>query len=364
MSTTPDAFLNVLRHFGCESDLELIETQTQGHINRSYRITMRDTQGRQSYFLQRLNTAIFKKPRQVMENIDRVTRHLSEKLAQSGAADPDRKILSFYHSAEGRPFIIDEFGDYWRLCRFIERSHSRLTPSSAEQVACVAHEFGRFHTLVSDLPEPRLHETLPNFHDTPLRLQQFRASVQADIAGRVESAADLIATAERYADLASRLEALRDQSVPERIVHNDAKISNILLDDNTDQPLCVVDLDTVMPGLTLYDFGDMVRTLATRAGEDEVDLDQVVIEPEWYAALAEGYLSATGDLLTSTERESLVIAGQVISYEQGLRFLTDYLQADHYYQTKHPEHNLVRAKAQFALLDDLHRRAKDLAKTI
>ena len=208
-----------------------------------------------------------------------------------------------------------------------------------------------FQSLLADLPPPRLHETIPDFHNTPLRLEALEGAVQADACGRVATAGREIACAlDNRALAGALLDAHKRGAIPERVVHNDAKLSNVLFDQSTGDTLCVVDLDTVMPGLTLYDFGDMVRSMTCTAAEDERDLRRVVVQMPLFTALARGYLEAAGPFLLPAERDHLVTAGKLITLEQGVRFLTDYLRGDTYYKTNCPGQNLDRCRAQFALL--------------
>jgi hypothetical protein len=236
------------------------------------------------------------------------------------------------------------------------------TPAQAREAA---RAFGAFQRLLVGLDVPRLRETIPHFHDTRARLAALEAAVAAGSAGRAAGAREEIAFARAHAPLASALAALHERGLaPERVAHNDTKINNVLFDDATGEAICVIDLDTVMPGPSLCDFGDLVRTVSSRAAEDERDLSRVEADPALFAALAEGYLAGAGDLLAPAEREQLVAAGEVMTYECGLRFLADYLAGDVYFRVKRPGHNLDRCRAQFALLRSLERQADDFREMV
>jgi aminoglycoside phosphotransferase (APT) family kinase protein len=304
------------------------------HINDSYVVSSPGSSRR--LLLQRLNRTVFSEPRRVMENVVRVTRHIGGPLLLVPAAD-------------GRDWLEDDNGDVWRAYRYIEGAQSYQQPRSAAQAFAAARAFGEFQRRLADLPGPPLHETIPGFHDTPRRFAALERAVDRDPAGRAASARHEITAVLRHHPRAG---ALMAAGLPRRVVHNDAKIANLLFDAG-DTPICVVDLDTVMPGLALWDFGDLARSAATRAAEDETDLSRVTVEPDLFEALARGYLEGTGDLLDTEERRLLVTAAQVITLEQGVRFLTDYLEGDRYYRIARPAHNLERCRNQLHLFEQL-----------
>ena len=328
----------VVGQFGIDAGLVAVEpfSGPAGHINASYVVTTR----RGRFFLQRLNRHVFPNLGALMENVARVTRHLG---------GPLRLIPT----RDGQAFAQDSDGEVWRLYNFLERAVPQTVPTAwaAEQAG---RAFGAFQRALADLPGPRLHDTIPHFHDTPRRLEAFECAVQRDAAAHAAGAAAEIAQIRARAHLATVLvQAAANGSLAERVVHNDAKLANVLFDAASGAALCVVDLDTVMPGLSLYDFGDLVRSMATRAAEDERDLSRVRLELELFEALARGYLQGTGDLLTRAERELLVPAAQVIVFEQAVRFLIDHLDGDRYYRIERPGHNLDRCRTQLALLTEL-----------
>jgi aminoglycoside phosphotransferase (APT) family kinase protein len=251
------------------------------------------------------------------------------------------------------------------MYHFIERARVLSSVQTPLQAEAAGRAFGEFQRMLADLPPPPLHDTIPDFHNTPLRLAALERAIAADVRGRVATARREIDFALSHRAVAPLLVDLqRSGAIPERIVHNDAKISNVLFDGRTGQALCVVDLDTVMPGLSLYDFGDMVRSMTAIAAEDDPEAAHVRFQPALFEALARGYLSAAGGILSAVERAHLAAAGELITYEQGMRFLTDYLHGDTYYRTTRPGQNLDRCRVQFALLGSLLADRAALARSI
>jgi Ser/Thr protein kinase RdoA (MazF antagonist) len=352
--TDPARVRDLVGRFDLDAELDGVEPLPGGHINESYVATCRLGRGPVRFLLQGLNPDVFPDARRVMENVARVTEHLWAVLAGWAGPDAGRRALRLVPAREGTAFVEDQRGRAWRLYRFIEDTVTRQQPTGAADVERAARAFGTFQRDVASLPGPRLHETIPHFHDTPRRVEALEHAVECDVANRAAGAREAIARVLARSDLAPALvDAAARGELPERVVHNDAKISNVLFDASSGEALCVVDLDTVMPGLSLYDFGDLVRSMAARAAEDECDLRRVRLEPELFAATARGYLAATGDLLSVPERELLVPAAQVIVYEQAARFLTDHLNGDRYYRIARPDQNLDRCRSQLALLESL-----------
>ena len=323
-----------------------------GHINDTYCATY-DRHGTSvRYIHQRMNHAIFKDPPALMENIRRVTEHLHRKLA--GRPDADRRALTLLPARDGRTFFQDEAGNYWRTYVFIERARTYDAVESTTQAFQAAKAFGKFQDDLADLPPPPLHVTLPGFHDTPKRFAAFEQAVEADAAGRVRLAGPEIDFVRRRKPIAGvLLELHRQGEIPERITHNDTKLNNVMLDDATHEGICVIDLDTVMPGLALYDFGDMVRTTTNPAFEDERDLSKVRMLMPMYEALVRGYLAAAGHFINKVERQHLAFAGKLITLEIGLRFLTDFLAGDVYFKVHREAHNLDRCRTQFKLVESI-----------
>lgn len=354
----------VVRHFDVPGHLVAVQPLAGGHIHDSYVVTHEHAGECSRFVLQRLNEHIFAAPAPLMDNIRRVTTHVRSRLVGRGVNDIERRVLTLVPTRAGGTWFRDPDGA-WRMFDFIPQTRSDASVTTAQQAELAGRAFGTFQSLLADLPPPRLHETLPGFHDTPRRYTAFDAAVAADAAGRVTAAAPEIAfIEERRAVAGVLMDLLHRGALPERVVHNDAKLSNVLLDAASEAPLCVVDLDTVMPGTVLFDFGDMVRTMTCCAAEDARDLTRVAVQPELFAGLARGYLHATADFLTPVERAHLVVAGLVITLEQGVRFLTDYLAGDVYYKTSRPQQNLDRCRVQLRLVASLEQQRAELERLL
>jgi Phosphotransferase enzyme family len=334
--------------FALEGEFVEAAPYGSGHINDSYRAIFERNGTQSPYILQRINHHIFKNPVTLMENIERVTAHLATQV--SGHPDCDRRVLRLIPTRSDGVLHVDVNGDYWRAYAFIDRATTYNSVESPGQAFQAAKAFGEFQRMLADLPAPRLHDTIPDFHHTPRRFAALEQAIAADFVGRVAFARQEIDFALARKDLAS---VLLDAGLPERVTHNDTKINNVLLDDDTGEGTCVIDLDTVMPGLAAYDFGDMVRTATCSAPEDEQDLSKVGMQFPLFEALARGYMTTAAEFLTPEEKDSLAVAGKLITLEIGIRFLTDYLSGDTYFKTHRQGHNLERTRAQFKLLQSL-----------
>ena len=330
-----------------------------GHINDSYRVVFQAEGSERSYLLQRINTRIFTDPAALMENFQRVTRHIANLL--EGSADRERRSLTLIAANDGLPYALDGDGGCWRMMHFIEGTHAVERIASPAEAFEVAAAFGRFQRQLASLSLPRLHDTIANFHNTPMRLAVLEQAIDADGANRARHAKAEIAFARARKDLAS---VLLDAHLPERVTHNDTKSNNVLVDDETGEGLCVIDLDTVMPGLAPYDFGDMVRSMTSPAAEDERDLSRVGVQFSVFEALARGYVGAAGDLLTREEKALLVASGKLITFENGLRFLTDFLNGDTYYKTTREGQNLDRCRAGFRLVESIEENEEAMSRLV
>jgi len=370
------------RLLAIEGEPVSIEPFGEGHINASYVLATEWGGARARYFLQRINAFVFKDPEALMDNVRRVTEHLRAKLAAEGAPEPGRRALALVPARDGRPFARDSEGGWWRAYRFIEGAVSggglvagRLAGggSAANREAAAADReaaarvlgaaVGRFQRLLADLPGPRLAETIPRFHDARSRWAAFERAIAEDRAGRAASVGpEIDFFRARREGLDRIVAALESGAVPERITHNDAKADNLLVDRRTGEVLCLVDLDTVMPGAAAYDFGDLARTVPASAAEDERDPRLVGFDLGAYEALAGGYAEGTGaregrggSFLTQAERELLPWGARIVTTVQGIRFLSDYLEGDVYYRVERPDHNLRRTRAQMALVAAMER---------
>jgi hypothetical protein len=330
-----------------------------GHINDTYCVTL-DQRGRRARcVLQRINHHVFKDPPALMENIRRVTTHLAGKLA--GTPGAARRVLTLIPSRDGAAFHRDDSGNFWRAYHFIDDARTIDTVENPRQAFEAARAFGRFQQLLADLPAPRLRDTIPDFHHTPRRFGALERAIAADAANRATLAAPEIEFALRHRALTT---ALLDANLPERVTHNDTKLNNVMFDHATGEGICVIDLDTVMPGLALHDFGDMVRSTTSPAAEDERDLSRVRMQFPMFEALVRGYLDCAGGFLTATERRLLPIAGQVITFETGIRFLADYLSGDTYFKIHREGHNLDRCRTQFRLVESLEKQQDEMQKLV
>ena len=335
------AAANAAAHFEMPGDLLRAEPFGHGHINDTYRITFDRGGIRRRYILQRINSGVFHDPLALLDNMQRVLEHLKRKVS-----DP-RRVLRPVPARDGKPCWRDAAGEYWRAADFIEGTVTHFSVRTAKQAYEAARAYGRFQSLLADLPGPRLKETIPGFHDTPKRLADFRKALKADDAGRAKEVAREADFVLENAGIAGRFH----NGMRERVVHNDTKVDNVLFDHETGEGLCVIDLDTVMPGLPLHDFGDLVRSAVSSAAEDEPDLSKLRISRSIFEGLARGYLETAGAFLSRDEVGLLAFSGRLIAYELGMRFLTDFLNGDTYFKIHHPTHNLERCRVQFRLVE-------------
>lgn len=336
------------RHFQISGEFLSATSYGSGHINDTYCAVFLEEGVPVRYLLQRINHSIFKNPPALMENIQRVTAHLASEMAD--VPDCERRVLTLIPAWDGRAWHVDEEGNHWRAYRFIENAHTYDAVESPEQAFQASKAFGHFQKLLTNLPAPRLHDTIPDFHNTPKRFMALQRAIASDVANRSLLAKPEIEFSLKHQPIAS---ILLDANLPERVTHNDTKFNNVLLDDATGEGICVIDLDTVMPGLALYDFGDMVRTTTSPAMEDERDLSSVTMQFPMFEALVRGYLTSAGDFLTKAEKLYLAFSGKLITFEIGIRFLTDYLEGDTYFKVHRDSHNLDRCRTQFKLLESI-----------
>jgi len=333
-----------------------------GHIHDTF-VTRHETMGRRSgtrtierQLFQRVNTDVFRDPDVLMDNIGRVCRHLRHVLERSGVSDPDRRCLRIVPTRSGLPLWRDEQGQPWRCFRFQEEMRSVDEVEQPQQAYQAARAFGEFVRRLDGLPDPPLAETIPHFHDLEHRYQNLRAAVRADPHGRaVRVGPEIELAVSRYEAVAARLARCGASELPTRIVHNDCKINNVLLDARSGEGLCVIDLDTVMAGTILSDFGELVRTTASRSPEDEIRTETMVVDPELLRAVALGFCEGAGSLLTPLELDVMPLAGSLMALENGIRFLTDHLLGDTYFKIRRPGHNLDRFRAQLQLVELLDR---------
>ncbi len=340
------------QHFQIPGDYISGDAYGSGHINNTYAVIYSQSGKPVRYIHQKINDYVFKNPERLMDNVSRVIGHQYDKLKETGTSDLKRSCLRIVPAIDGKYFWIDEDGKYWRTYFFIEGAHTYDIVKSPDQAREAAAAFGRFQKTLIDLKGEKLWEILPGFHDTEKRFNAFEQAVEKDVLNRARDCKREIDFAITYEPIISVLAHLIGQGkLPERISHNDSKLNNVMFDDQTQKGLCVIDLDTVMPGSVIYDFGDLVRTAVSPAAEDEKNLSRIIFQIRMFEALSEGYLSEANSFLNATERDHLVFSGKLITFETGLRFLSDYLNGDIYFRTKTIDHNLVRCRSQFKLIE-------------
>ena len=356
MEKTNEQLMAILKQFAIDEDMVSAVPFGNGHINDTLKVT--NSKGEIKYILQRINHHIFTNVDMLQNNIFTVTSHIRKKLVARGEQDVDRKVLTFIPAKDGKLYHFD--GDsYWRVCLFIPRSKSfeEVTPQLSYEAG---KAFGDFQTMLSDLPADALGETIPNFHNMEFRLKQFRDAVEANAAGRLEEVKDLVAEIEKRAkDMCIQEELYREGKLKKRTNHCDTKVNNIMFDEEG-KVLCVIDLDTVMPGFVLSDIGDFIRTGANTGAEDDENLDNVEVNLEIFEAYTSGYMETAKAFLTPQEIKLLPYGGRLLTYMQTVRFLTDYINGDTYYKIHSPKHNLIRTKAQFKLLLSLEAHAPEM----
>lgn len=346
--------LEVARAFALEGEPLDAARLGSGHIHDTFAIACR---GPVDYVLQRLNRRVFREPATLVENAVRVTEELHRQLARRGAGDLSRRRLRYVRTLAGDT-ALERDGELWRAFERIARARTFDTVASPAQARAAARAFGEFVALLAGMAPDALHLTIPGFHDFEARVEAFERAAREDARGRAAGARPEIAGMRKARErLRQVLSPQALAALPVRLVHNDCKLNNVLFDEATGEALCVIDLDTVMPGSLLLDFGDLVRTAACREPEDSTALERIRVEPDLYAAVAAGYLEGAAPVISPAEREQLPLAGPLIALETGLRFLTDHLEGDRYFRVARPEHNLQRARTQLLLterlLDDL-----------
>lgn len=349
----------VARQFQLAGEFVSAEPYGGGHINDTYCARFDQAGTSLRYILQRINHNVFKQPAALMENVQRVTTHLDAKVA--GQPDAARRTLTLVPTRDGRGWHVDADGNHWRTYLFIEKARTYDAVESTDQAFKAAKAFGQFQKLLADLPAPRLHDTIPDFHHTPKRFAALEKAIAADSANRAKLCKAEIDFALSRKFMTS---VLLDANLPERVTHNDTKFNNVMLDDATGEGICVIDLDTVMPGLVHYDFGDMVRTTTSPAKEDERDLSKVTMQFPMFEALVRGYLASAGEFLTNDERKHLAFSGKLITFEIGIRFLTDFLAGDVYFKVHRDGHNLDRCRTQFRLVESIAQQEEAMNKLV
>ena len=355
----------ISRQFQIYGEILHAETFKIGHINETYSATYDQGGMRVRYIHQKINKGVFKNPPAVMKNVMRVTTHIRRKLEAQDARDITRRSLIVIPTRDGQSFYRSRDDEYWRTFVFIEGVQTFESVQSPEQAFHAGRAFGEFQNLLVDLPGERLNETIRDFHHSRKRFAALQQAIEKDHYNRAQNARAEIKFALQHEPLVDViLDAMAKRKIPERITHNDTKFNNVMLDTLTGEAKCVVDLDTVMPGCALYDFGDMVRTTTSPTVEDEEDLSKVKMHMPIFKQLARGYLSTAGKFLTRAEKSHLAFSGKLITFEIGVRFLTDYLSGDTYFRIHRPNHNLDRCRTQFKLVESVEQQEKAMQKFV
>lgn len=335
-----------------------------GHINDTYCSEFETEAKKTKYVNQRINHLVFREPEKLMENIERVTRFAREQIVAAGG-DPLRETLNIVPARDGSSFIRTPDGGYWRTFLYIEGARTYDKAEDLRHVYAASRAFGAFQRMLSKLPGGRLHETIPNFHHTRKRFEAFLTAVGEDPHNRAAAAGPEIAfVLKRERDTGTIVDGLASGRIPERVTHNDTKLNNVLIDDRTGEGICVIDLDTVMPGSVLYDFGDSVRLGAATAAEDERDLSKVGSDLRLFDRLAAGYLNAARDFLTDEEARLLAFSAKLLTLECGIRFLTDHIEGDAYFKIQRPGQNLDRCRTQFKMVAEMERKTAEMEAVI
>ena len=350
---TNDFIEDICRQFGLEGDFKYFETLTNGHINSSYKVYFYRDGEMKDYCLQRINSYVFKNPVEVMENIANVTEYIREKIKATGVT-AKRHVLHFQHSLDGKYYYVGPYGGFWRCSRFIDESETYNQTDNPIVIEETGKAFGDFQLRLADFTVKKLFITIPHFHNTIMRYDAFSEAVENDVSARAKSVKKEIEEYLALKDVATEMYKMqRRGELPLKVTHNDTKCNNVLFDKKTGEYLCVIDLDTVMPGLVGFDFGDAIRFIANSAKEDEKDLSKVSLDLDKFEAFAKGFIGKVGAELTENEKNTLALGAITMTLECGVRFLTDYLNGDVYFKTEYDEHNLDRARCQLALAKDM-----------
>lgn len=355
---------DVIRKFEITGDVISKERYGNGHINDTYKVVTEENDIYHKYILQRINQSVFKEPDKVMENIVRVTSFIRDLIKHEGG-NADRETLTVIKTMERLPFYIDENGSYWRAYLFIDEAVSFEKVDSPEVFYQSAKAFGRFQYLLSEFDASKLHETIKDFHHTPMRYKQLDDAVKNDVKGRLSDVEEEVQFfTERLEEYGKALALLENGQMKLRVTHNDTKLNNIMIDKKSNKPIAVIDLDTVMPGLAIHDFGDAIRFGANTALEDELDLSKVSLDLHLFEVYTKGFIEGTNGSLTATEIEMLPWGAKLMTMECGMRFLADHLNGDVYFRIHRENHNLDRARTQIELTKDMEKKWADMCQVV
>jgi len=355
----------IAKKFNIKGILKSFQAYGNGHINNTYILKYEQENNINKYILQRINKTVFKKPEMLMDNITIVTEHIKKQLQKNGETDIARKTLNLIKTNTGKNFFIDEYEDYWRVYDYIRDGETYDNPLDLSVLFEASASFGKFLKLLKNIPQDSIKTIIPDFHSTKSRFSQFQTACKSDTMLRVKTVNEeidfLINMQERFKNLENIIDA---NTLPLRITHNDTKINNVIIDKKTKKGLAVIDLDTVMSGFSIFDFGDIVRTSVSACNEDEKNLDKIFADSTRFKAILKGYLSETMGFLQEVELLNLVNGGIIMCSMIGMRFLTDYLNGDIYFKTHYTNHNLDRCRVQFKLANSIIKIEKQLNEIV
>ena len=364
MNQEESQILQVCAEFELGGEYRRYTVINSGHINTTYQVFFFRDGEEKDYILQRVNTYVFKDPYAVMDNISSVTEYIRAKIKATGVS-AKRSVLHYSKTKAGKYYTLLPDGGFWRCCRYIDGSVSFTQTDDLKIIEESGKAFGKFQTYLADYPVEKLHIVIPHFHNTIRRYEALAEAVKADEAGRAASVAAEIAGYKGMEEIATRPYRMQRAGIlPLRVTHNDTKTSNVLFDAETQEYLAVIDLDTVMPGLVAFDFGDAIRVAASTVDEDEKDLSKVAVDLEKYEAFTRGFMYGVGDMLTKDEQNALALGAIAMTAECGVRFLTDYLNGDKYFRIHYPEQNLLRARCHLALASDMIEKLDEMQRLV
>ena len=353
----------LMEKFNCDGEVVYIGLFNSGHINTTCLVVVEDNGQQKKYVFQRINTNVFKNPEGVMKNISSVTGFIKDKIERQGE-DSTRRVLNFKQAPDGNSFVIDDNGGYWRAYDFVDNSVT-FDVADKDVMYETGKAFGEFQTLLSDFPSHELYDTIPDFHNTPKRFDTFRTVLANDPVNRANGVKSEIYQYLRLEQIACQMQNMLDRGeLPLRVTHNDTKCNNVLFDEHTHKHLCVIDLDTVMPGLVGFDFGDAMRYASNTREEDCTQLDEIKVDLGKFEAFTRGFVESVGDALTEAEIKTLALGAITMTTECGLRFLTDYIDGDNYFKIDYPTHNLDRARSQLRLAQEMIADRQKLEKIV
>jgi len=354
----------ILFNFEFDGEVKEIAPYGNGHINDTYCVTVSKQDKEERYIFQRMNRTIFQNPQGVMDNIEAVTDHLKAKIALRGG-DATRETLCVIPTKNDQNCYVSEEGEFYRMYRFVENTVCYDAVKCVKDFYACGKAFGSFQCDLGDFPAEKLCEVIPGFHDTKARFQKFKKALEKDSCNRAMNVQEEVQFVLQREALACELvDMLKDGRLPYRVTHNDTKLNNILFDQTTNQPICVIDLDTIMPGLSVNDYGDAIRFGASTGAEDEKDLSKIACDLELFEAFTKGFLESCGDVLTAEEIQALPLGAMTMTFECGMRFLTDYLEGDVYFKTHREGHNLDRARTQFKLVSDMEQKREAMTAIV